>query len=224
MPPRKSGYRSSVSKVSGAPVLPEILSTGGRTLDDLRREAASCQACDLYKLGTQTVFGEGPEDADLMLMGEQPGDQEDKTGHPFVGPAGRILDRALVEAEIERDRVYVTNAVKHFKWKPQGKVRLHQKPNAKEIAACRQWWTQELAVVKPKVLCCLGATAAQAVFGSKFRVTKQRGDFFDLVDGVVGTATIHPSSILRIDDEEQRHAEYEDLVDDFRAVRERLAS
>ncbi|HYU38365.1 MAG TPA: UdgX family uracil-DNA binding protein [Acidimicrobiia bacterium] len=213
-----------MSKVSGAPVLPEILSTGGRTLDDLRREAASCQSCDLHKLGTQTVFGEGPEDADLMLMGEQPGDQEDKAGHPFVGPAGRILDRALVEAEIERDRVYVTNAVKHFKWKPQGKVRLHQKPNAKEIAACRQWWTQELAVVKPKVLCCLGATAAQAVFGSKFRVTKQRGDFFDLVDGVVGTATIHPSSILRIDDEEQRHAEYEDLVDDFRAVRERLAS
>jgi DNA polymerase len=224
MPPRKSGYRSSVSKPSAAPVLPEILSTGGRTLDDLRKEAASCQACDLYKLGTQTVFGEGPADADLMLMGEQPGDQEDKAGHPFVGPAGRILDRALVDAEIERDRVYVTNAVKHFKWKPQGKVRLHQKPNAKEIAACRQWWTQELAVVKPKVLCCLGATAAQAVFGSKFRVTKQRGDFFDLVDGVVGTATIHPSSILRIDDEEQRHAEYEDLVDDFRAVRERLAS
>jgi uracil-DNA glycosylase len=224
MPPRKSGYRSSVSKASGAPVLPEILSTGGRTLEDLSREAASCQACDLYKLGTQTVFGEGPENAELMLMGEQPGDQEDKAGHPFVGPAGRILDRALVDAEIERHRVYVTNAVKHFKWKPQGKVRLHQKPNAKEIAACRQWWTQELAVVKPKVLCCLGATAAQAVFGSKFRVTKQRGEFFDLVDGVVGTATIHPSSILRIDDEEQRRAEYEDLVDDFRAVRQRLAS
>jgi uracil-DNA glycosylase len=224
MPPRKSGYRSSVSKANGAPVLPEILSTGGRTLEDLRTEAASCEACDLYKLGTQTVFGEGPENAELMLMGEQPGDQEDKAGHPFVGPAGRILDRALVEAEIERDRVYVTNAVKHFKWKPQGKVRLHQKPNAKEIAACRQWWTQELAVVKPKVLCCLGATAAQAVFGSKFRVTKQRGEFFDLVDGVVATATIHPSSILRVDDEEQRRAEYEDLVDDFRAVRQRLAS
>jgi uracil-DNA glycosylase len=224
MPPRKSGHRSTVSKVSGPPVLPEILSSGGRTLEDLRKEAASCQACDLYKLGTQTVFGEGPENAELMLMGEQPGDQEDKAGHPFVGPAGRILDRALVEAEIDRDLVYVSNAVKHFKWKPQGKVRLHQKPNAKEIAACRQWWTQELAVVKPKVLCCLGATAAQAVFGSKFRVTKQRGDFFDLVDGVLGTATIHPSSILRIDDEEQRHAEYEDLVDDFRAVRERLAS
>jgi DNA polymerase len=224
MPPRKSGYGGRVAKMSGAPTLPEILSAGGKSLEALRSEAATCEACDLYKLGTQTVFGEGPVDADLMLMGEVPGDQEDKTGHPFVGPAGKLLDRALVEAEIDRGNVYVTNAVKHFKWKPQGKVRLHQKPNAKEIAACRQWWTQELAVVKPKVLCCLGATAAQAVFGSKFRVTKQRGDFFDLVDDVLGTATIHPSSILRIDDDEQRHNEYEDLVDDFRAVAERLAA
>src|SRR5215210_2711315 len=177
MPPRKSGYRAKVSEPSGAPVLPEILSSGGKSLDALSNEAASCQACDLYKCGTQTVFGEGPEAAHLMLMGEQPGDQEDKAGHPFVGPAGRILDKALVDAGIDRNDVYVTNAVKHFKWKPKGKVRLHQKPNAKEIAACRMWWTQELAVVKPKVLCCLGATAAQAVFGPKFRVTKQRGDF-----------------------------------------------
>jgi uracil-DNA glycosylase len=223
MPPRKSGYGGRVAKMSGAPTLPEILSAGGQSIETLRSEAAGCEACDLYKLGTQTVFGEGPEDADLMLMGEQPGDQEDKAGHPFVGPAGRILDRALVEAEIDRERVYVTNAVKHFKWKPQGKVRLHQKPNAKEIGACRQWWTQELAVVKPKVLCCLGATAAQAVFGAKFRVTKQRGDFFDLVDGVLGTATIHPSAILRADDD-RREVEYQDLVDDFRAVAERLAS
>jgi uracil-DNA glycosylase family protein len=212
-----------VADMSGAPTLPEILSAGGQSIETLRSEAAGCEACDLYQLGTQTVFGEGPEDADLMLMGEQPGDQEDKAGHPFVGPAGRVLDRALVEAEIDRERVYVTNAVKHFKWKPQGKVRLHQKPNAKEIGACRQWWTQELAVVKPKVLCCLGATAAQAVFGAKFRVTKQRGDFFDLVDGVLGTATIHPSAILRADDE-RREVEYQDLVDDFRAVAERLAS
>jgi DNA polymerase len=224
MPPRKSGYRAKVDEASGAPALPGILSSGGKTLEDLRREAASCQACDLYKLGTQTVFGEGPEDADLMLMGEQPGDQEDKAGHPFVGPAGRILDKALVDAGIDRDNVYVTNAVKHFKWKPQGKVRLHQKPNAKEIAACRVWWTQELAVVKPKVLCCLGATAAQAVFGSKFRVTKQRGDFIEIVDGVLGTATIHPSAILRVDEEDRRKVEYDDLVDDFRAVAERLAS
>jgi len=225
MPLRKSGYGGKVAKPStpAQPTLPEILSAGGQSIDVLRSEAAGCEACDLYKLGTQTVFGEGPEDADLMLMGEVPGDQEDKSGHPFVGPAGKLLDRALVEAEIDRDNVYVTNAVKHFKWKPQGKVRLHQKPNAKEIAACRQWWTQELAIVQPKVLCCLGATAAQAVFGSKFRVSKQRGDFFDLVDGVVGTATVHPSSILRADDE-RREVEYYDLVDDFRAVAQRLAS
>jgi uracil-DNA glycosylase len=221
MPPRKAGYRKTVG--STAPVLPEILSAGGQSIETLRSEAASCQACDLYKLGTQTVFGEGPTDADLMLMGEVPGDQEDKAGHPFVGPAGKILDRALGEAGIARDRVYVTNAVKHFKWKPQGKVRLHQKPNAKEIAACRVWWTQELAVVRPKVLCCLGATAAQAVFGPKFRVTKQRGEFMDLVEGVQGVATIHPSSILRADDE-RREVEYQDFVDDLRAVAERLAA
>src|SRR5436305_140005 len=205
MPPRTAGYQQSM--------LPEVLSAGGQSLDDLRSEAATCEACDLYKLGTQTVFGEGPENADLMLMGEVPGDLEDKAGHPFVGPAGKLLDRALVEAEIDRGNVYVTNAVKHFKWKPQGKVRLHQKPNAKEIGACRQWWTQELAVVKPKVLCCLGATAAQAVFGAKFRVTKQRGEFLELVDGVQGTATIHPSAILRADDE-RREVEYQDFVDD----------
>jgi uracil-DNA glycosylase family protein len=215
MPPREDGYQRSM--------LPEVLSAGGQSLDDLRSEAATCEACDLYKLGTQTVFGEGPEDADLMLMGEVPGDQEDKAGHPFVGPAGKLLDRALVEAEIDRGNVYVTNAVKHFKWKPQGKVRLHQKPNAKEIAACRQWWTQELAVVKPKVLCCLGATAAQAVFGAKFRVTKQRGEFLELVDGVQGTATIHPSAILRAD-VERREVEYQDFVDDLRAIAERLAA
>jgi len=223
MPPRKSGYGGRVPTTSGQPTLPEILSAGGQSLDDLRSDAATCQACDLYKRGTQTVFGEGPEDADLVLMGEVPGDQEDKSGHPFVGPAGKLLDRVLVEAEIDRDNVYITNAVKHFKWKPQGKVRLHQKPNAKEIAACRQWWTQELAIVKPKVLCCLGATAAQAVFGSKFRVSKQRGDFFDLVEGVLGTATVHPSSILRADDD-RRQVEYDDLVDDFRLVAQRLAS
>jgi DNA polymerase len=223
MPPRKVGYGGRVAKTSGQPTLPEILSAGGQSIEDVRSEAVRCEACDLYKLGTQTVFGEGPEAADLMLMGEVPGDQEDKSGHPFVGPAGKLLDRALVEAEIDRDNVYVTNAVKHFKWKPQGKVRLHQKPNAKEIAACRQWWTQELAIVKPRVLCCLGATAAQAVFGSKFRVSRQRSDFFDLVDGVLGTATVHPSSILRADDN-RREVEFSDLVDDFRAVAAYLAA
>ena len=223
MPPRKSGYGGRVAKTSGQPTLPEILSAGGQSLGDLRSEAATCQACDLYKLGTQTVFGEGPEDADLVLMGEVPGDQEDKSGHPFVGPAGKLLDRALAEAEIGRDSVYITNAVKHFKWKPQGKVRLHHKLNAKESAACRQWGTQERAIGKPRVLCCLGATAAQAVFGSKFRVSRQRGEFQDLVDGVLGTATVHPSSILRADDD-RREVEFADLVDDFRAVAERLAA
>ncbi len=201
--------------------VPLVLSAGGQSLDDLRREAAACEACDLYKLGTQTVFGEGPTDAELMIMGEVPGDKEDLAGHPFVGPAGRLLDRALEEAGIDRGNVYVTNAVKHFKWRPQGKVRLHQKPNAKEIAACRQWWTQELAVVHPNVLCCLGATAAQAVFGSKFRVTKQRGDFLEIADGVLGTATVHPSSILRADDD-RREVEYEDFLDDLRAVADHL--
>jgi uracil-DNA glycosylase len=191
------------------------------TLDELRATAAGCTACDLHELGTQTVFGEGPEHAELMLMGEQPGDQEDRQGRPFVGPAGRILDRGLDAAGIDRSRVYVTNAVKHFKWRPQGKVRLHQKPNAKEIAACKQWWTQELAAVQPKVLCCLGATAAQAVFGPKFRVTKQRGEFAEVAPDVLGTATIHPSAILRADDD-RREVEFEDFVDDLRQIAARL--
>ena len=198
--------------------IPLVLSAGGQSIADLRAEAAACEACDLHKLGTRTVFGEGPEGADLVLMGEQPGDQEDRAGRPFVGPAGRVLDRALEEAGIDRSRVYVTNAVKHFKWKPQGKVRLHQKPNAKEIAACRQWWMQELAMVKPKVLCCLGATAAQAVFGSKFRVTKQRGELFEIAHDVLGTATIHPSAILRAPDDEARQAERRAFTEDLRTV------
>ena len=215
MPPRKAGYQRSM--------LPEVLSAGGQSLDDLRSEAATCEACDLYKLGTQTVFGEGPEDADLMLMGEVPGDQEDKAGHPFVGPAGKLLDRALVEAEIDRGNVYVTNAVKHFKWKPQGKVRLHQKPNAKEIGGVP-------AVVDPGA----GGREAEGLVlprrhrgpggvRSEFRVTKQRGEFLELVDGVQGTATIHPSAILRADDE-RREVEYQDFVDDLRAISERLAA
>lgn len=222
MPPRKSGYGGRVAKTSGQPTLPEILSAGGQSLGDLRSEAATCQACDLYKLGTQTVFGEGPEDADLVLMGEVPGDQEDKSGHPFVGPAGKLLDRALAEAEIGRDSVYITNAVKHFKWKPAGKVRLHQKPNREEVKACRQWWERELGVIEPKVLVCLGATAAQAVFGPSFKVTKQRGEFAPLPGGILAVATVHPSSILRAGD--RRETEYTDFVDDLSAVAARLKS
>ena len=192
------------------------------TLADVAAEAAGCTRCDLYQRATQTVFGEGPEGAPLMLMGEVPGDKEDLQGHPFVGPAGKLLDRALEEAGIDRGEVYVTNVVKHFKWRPAGKVRLHQKPNAKEIGACRVWWERELALVEPKVLGALGATAGQAVFGSKWRVTKQRGEFVELSSGVLATGTIHPSAILRVEEAEQREAEFADFTDDLRAMVARI--
>jgi DNA polymerase len=192
------------------------------TLDELRAAAAQCKACDLWRDATQVVFGEGPVPAPLMLMGEVPGDKEDKAGHPFVGPAGHVLDDALVEAGIERSRVYLTNAVKHFKWVPArgGKVRLHKKPNRAEIAACKQWWERELEVVRPKVLGLLGATAAQAVLGPQFRVTKQRGEWFDLPSGVHVLATIHPSAVLRAED--RRDEEYAGLVRDLELIAERL--
>ncbi len=193
----------------------------GRPLAVVAAEAAKCTDCDLYRNATQTVFGEGPEDADVVLMGEQPGDKEDKSGHPFVGPAGKLLDRALEEAGIDRSRVYITNAVKHFKWRPAGKVRLHQKPNREEVNACRQWWELELASISPRVLVCLGATAAQAVFGPSFRVTKERGKFTELPTGVLAVATVHPSSILRA--EERREAEFADFVDDLKAVASHLS-
>jgi DNA polymerase len=167
------------------------------------------------------VFGEGPEHAPMMLMGEQPGDQEDKQGHPFVGPAGRVLDRAFAAAGIDRDSVYLTNAVKHFKWQPRGKLRLHKKPNAAEIAACRQWWEAELAVVQPTVLGCLGAVAAQAVFGPRFRVTKQRGQWIELPNGVAAMATIHPSAVLRADNE-VRDESFDGLVRDLQLMATRL--
>src|SRR5689334_17445777 len=190
-------------------------------LDDLRKRAETCTACPLYERATQTVFGEGPDDARLMLIGEQPGDQEDVQGHPFVGPAGGVLDRALDAAGIDRDTVYVTNAVKHFKWEPRGKVRLHKKPSASEIGACRPWWEAELASLHPAVLGCLGATAAQAVFGASFRVTKQRGQWFELPDGVSAVATIHPSAVLRADDE-LRDEYFNSLVDDLALMATRL--
>jgi len=192
------------------------------TLAEVAEEAAGCTRCDLYKRATQTVFGEGPAGAPLMLIGEVPGDKEDKQGHPFVGPAGKLLDRALDEAGIDRHEVYVTNVVKHFKWRPAGKVRLHQKPNAQEIGACRVWWERELALVEPKVLGALGATAGQAVFGSKWRVTKQRGEFVELPSGVLATGTIHPSAILRVEEAEQREAEFADFTDDLRAMVARI--
>jgi len=194
------------------------------SLSSVRDAARDCRACDLWARATQTVFGEGGRKAELLFVGEQPGDAEDLAGHPFVGPAGKLLDRVLEDVGIDRAAVYVTNVVKHFKWEPRGKRRIHKKPNASEIAACRPWLDAEIELVKPRAIVCLGATAAQAVFGSKFRVTKQRGDFIEIVDGVLGTATIHPSAVLRVDEEDRRKVEYEDLVDDFRAVRERLTS
>lgn len=167
------------------------------SLATLRARAKRCKACPLYRLGTQTVFGEGSPKARLIFVGEQPGDQEDRVGQPFVGPAGRLLDEALAAAKIERRDVYVTNAVKHFKWKPVGKRRLHQKPNSREIAACRPWLEAELAVLKPEIVVALGATAAQTLMGPKFRVTQERGKRFEVPWAEAFFATIHPSAILR---------------------------
>src|SRR4030081_845084 len=184
----------------------------------LREAAKDCEACHLYKRATQTVFGEGPKAATMMLVGEQPGDYEDVAGKPFVGPAGKIMDRALEEAGIDRSKVYVTNAVKHFKWEPRGKRRIHQKPNAREIAACRPWLEAELRLVKPKVLVVLGATAAQAVFGASFRVTRERGKVLSSKLAPRTLATVHPSSLLRQPDEESRQREYKHFVADLRAA------
>jgi len=187
------------------------------SLPALRSEAAGCTACDLYKTGTQTVFGEGLASARAVLLGEQPGDQEDKSGRPFVGPAGRLLDSALEEAGIDRKLVYVTNVVKHFKWIPRGKRRLHQKPDAREQAACRPWLQAELQVIKPALIVCLGATAAQALLGKSFRVTKERGKVLEHELGRV-MATVHPSSILRAPDEESRERETRLFIDDLRVA------
>jgi len=186
------------------------------TLPALRQVAAGCKACDLWKTGTQTVFGEGPSRAKIMFVGEQPGDREDRFGHPFVGPAGALLDRALAEAGIDRAQVYVTNAVKHFKWEPRGKRRIHKKPSASEIEACKPWMEAEIAVVKPELVVCLGATAAQALLGKKFSVMRQRGELLtsDLAPRVM--ATVHPSSLLRTIDEEDRHSQMNLFVQDLK--------
>jgi DNA polymerase len=192
-------------------------------LREIEAAARVCTACHLYKIGTQTVFGEGPKRAKLMLLGEQPGDQEDLAGKPFVGPAGKLLDRALEEAGIPRDDVYVTNTVKHFKWEPRGKRRIHQKPNSREIAACRPWMEAELRLVRPKLLVCLGSTAAQAIFGPSFRVTKQRGVVLESPFAPRVLATVHPSSLLRQPDEESRAREYGLFVADLRAAAKAMA-
>jgi len=183
------------------------------TLADLRRAAAGCRACELWKAATQTVFGEGSSHATMMLVGEQPGDQEDRAGQPFVGPAGKLLDRALAEAGIDRDEVYVTNVVKHFKWSPaeRGKRRIHKKPRYSEIQACRPWLDAELEAVRPEVLICLGASAAQALLGKDFRVSRQRGSLIDSPLAPNVLATVHPSSILRAQDDESRHVQLRHL-------------
>jgi uracil-DNA glycosylase len=189
------------------------------SMAQLRESAAGCTGCDLYKCATQTVFGEGAGRASTILVGEQPGDQEDLAGRPFVGPAGKILDKALAEAGIVRRDLYVTNAVKHFKWEPQGKRRKHKKPSATEIAACRPWLEAEIAVVKPRVIVCLGVTAAQAVFGKAVRLDELRGRPWSTSIAPIVFVTVHPSAVLRHPDPVEREREYRGFVEDLRSIR-----
>src|SRR5947207_5850097 len=194
------------------------------SIPKLRAAARGCRACDLWRRGTQTVFGEGPSGAEVMFVGEQPGNDEDLAGRPFVGPAGRILAQALDQAGIERSRTYITNAVKHFKWEPRGKRRIHAKPNAAEIGACRPWLEAELAVVHPRAVVCLGATAAQTLLGRSFKVSIQRGQFVESPLAPLVTATVHPSSILREPDSEARRQAMKNFVRDLALVSRRLKS
>jgi DNA polymerase len=196
-----------------SPLIPER-----PTLHSLRAAARDCRACPLWERGTQTVFGAGPAHAEVVLVGEQPGHEEDLSGAPFVGPAGRLLDRALAAAGLDRRRIYVTNAVKHFKWEPRGKRRIHQKPSAGEVRACSPWLAAELAVTRPRAIVCLGATAAQALLGRTFRVTARRGEPVPSPLAPIVMATVHPSSILRAPDEQARHDALEAFVADLKKV------
>jgi uracil-DNA glycosylase family protein len=191
-------------------------------IDNLRREAASCRACPLWKDATQTVFGEGPPDAEIMLVGEQPGDREDREGRPFVGPAGLLLDRALADAGVDRKRAYVTNAVKHFKFEPRGKRRLHKRPNASEIKICRRWLLDEIEAIGPRLIVALGATAAQGLTGRAIPVQSNRGAVLDAANGRRVFVTIHPSALLRLQDEEEKRSAYASFVNDLRLI-EQLA-
>ncbi len=191
------------------------------TLEILRKRVQQCEGCDLYRYATQAVPGEGPPDARILMVGEQPGNEEDKQGHPFVGPAGGVLERALVDAGIPRDTVYVTNTVKHFKFEERGKRRIHKKPGAVEVQACMPWLSAEMIIVNPRVVVCLGATAAQALLGRNYRLTKERGMFRMQPNGIEITSTIHPSAVLRARDDD-RHAMYESLVADLKTVRVHL--
>lgn len=207
-----TGRSGKAAQLTAAPLIPARL-----TLASLRNAAAGCRACPLWKNATQTVFGEGSSKARVMFVGEQPGDREDLAGRPFVGPAGKVLDKALEQVGIERNEVYVTNAVKHFKWEPQerGKRRIHKKPRYSEIAACRPWLDAEISAIKPDVLICLGATAAQALLGKQFSVLRERGKFVDSPLAPHIMATVHPSSILRARDEESRHQQMQDFIRDL---------
>ena len=200
-----------------AKFLPVIHSIG-----EMRRALRGCEGCDLYKHATQGVFGEGPERARLLMIGEQPGNEEDLQGHPFVGPSGKLLDRALAEAGIDRREVYVTNAVKHFKFEERGKRRIHQKPRIGEVRACKPWLDGEIEAVKPAVIVCLGATAAQSILGSGFRLTENRGRSIEHPAASHVVATVHPSAILRVTDSAQRKVDYAQFVNDLKAVRKLL--
>jgi uracil-DNA glycosylase family protein len=194
------------------------------TLKTLRRAAKSCKGCDLHKNATQTVFGEGPEGANVMFVGEQPGDQEDRQGRPFVGPAGHLLDKAMIEARIPREQVYVTNAVKHFKWIWRGKRRLHQKPAIRQVMACRPWLEAELEVVRPRIVVCMGATAAQSVLGKPVLITKARGQFIESDSGPVTFITIHPSAIYRRRENDEQEKEYRRFAEELKLVSRKLRS
>jgi DNA polymerase len=214
---RSSRVRAAVNRKpskSAADFLPER-----KTLPVLRESLQSCRGCDLYQHATQAVGGEGPRSSTIVFIGEQPGDEEDRRGRPFVGPAGRLLDRALADAGIDRSKVYVTNAVKHFKFEERGKRRIHQKPSVAESKACRAWLEAELSLIQPEIIVCLGATAAQSVFGNDYRLTKERGQFVNHPWAPRATSTVHPSAILRAPDEEQRHLEYQRFVEDLKKVR-----
>jgi uracil-DNA glycosylase family protein len=195
-----------------------------RTFDHLRAAAETCKGCDLYKNATQTVFGEGPVEASVVFIGEQPGDFEDKAGHPFVGPAGRMFDKALDEARLSRKQVYITNAVKHFKWKPQGKRRKHQKPLMSEIMACKPWLKAELDIIQPKILVCMGGTAAQSVVGKAVLITKERGKFIESDSGPPTLITIHPSAIYRHPSREEQEKEYRRFVFEMKLVQRKLVT
>jgi DNA polymerase len=217
---RKCGIAMSKKSIpTAAPFVPN-----NRSLDRLRSAAAGCKGCHLWENATQTVFGDGRQDVGVMLVGEQPGDQEDLSGHPFVGPAGRILSWALAQAGIDRDEVYVTNAVKHFKFEPRGKRRIHKKPNMEEVRACRPWLEAEIEALHPRIIVCLGATATQAILGPNFRVTKSRGQLLPSPFATRVLATVHPSSLLRAPDDAARRIGMQRFVEDLAEVRKALAA